>query len=54
MKNINSFNSEHLIEINNKKFKYFDLSKVAKQFDINLNNPLPFGWGYFCQTNNYL
>ncbi len=37
MKNINSFNSEHLIEINNTKFKYFDLNKVAKQFDINLN-----------------
>ncbi len=37
MKNINSFNSEHLIEINNKKFKYFDLSKVAKQYGINLN-----------------
>ncbi len=36
MNNKNSFNSEHLIEINNEKFKYFDLSKVAKQFDINL------------------
>ena len=37
MKNINSFNSEHIIEINNQKFKYFDLNKVAKHFDINLN-----------------
>ena len=37
MKNKNSFNSEHLIEINNAKFKYFDLNKVAQHFDINLN-----------------
>ncbi len=37
MKNINSFNSEHLIEINNQNFNYFDLSKVAKHFEINLN-----------------
>ena len=36
MKNINSFNSEHLIEINNQNFKYFDLNKVAKHFDIDL------------------
>ena len=28
----------------------FDSYKV----DINLNNPLPFGWGYFYKTNNYL
>ncbi len=37
MKNLNSFNSEHLIEINNENFKFFDLNKVAKHFDINLN-----------------
>ena len=37
MKNINSFNSEQIIEINNKKFNYFDLTNVAKQFEIDLN-----------------
>ena len=37
MKNINSFNSEDLIEINNQKFKYFDLNKAAKYFDIDLS-----------------
>ena len=37
MKNINSFNSEQVIEINNEKFKFFDLNKVADHFDINLN-----------------
>ena len=37
MKNINSFNSEHFIEINDQKFKYFDLNKVAEYFDIDLN-----------------
>ena len=37
MKNINSFNSEDIIEINNQKFKYFDLNKAAKYFDIDLN-----------------
>ncbi len=37
MKNKNSFNSEEIIEINNLKFKYFDLHKVAKTFDINLS-----------------
>ncbi len=37
MKNINSFNSEEIIHINDKKFKYFDLNKAAKSFDINLN-----------------
>ena len=37
MKNINSFNSESIIEINNEKFKYFDLNKVAEYFDIDLN-----------------
>jgi len=37
MKNINSFNSERLIQINNQNFKYFDLNKVANYFDLNLN-----------------
>ncbi len=37
MKNINSFNSEHVIEINDQKFKYFDLNKAAKYFDFDLN-----------------
>ena len=36
MKNINSFNSEDIIEINNQKFKYFDLNKAAEYFDIDL------------------
>ena len=36
MKNVNSFNSEHLININNQNFRYFDLNVVAKQFDIDL------------------
>ena len=37
MKNINSFNSEHLIQINNQNFKYFDLNKAAKYFDLDLS-----------------
>ena len=37
MKNINSFNSEEIIEINKQKFKYFDLNKAAKFFDIDLS-----------------
>ena len=37
MKNINSFNSESVIEINNEKFKYFDLNKAAEHFDIDLS-----------------
>tara|TARA_Y200000002_G_scaffold304707_1_gene260351 strand:+ start:60 stop:2702 length:2643 start_codon:yes stop_codon:yes gene_type:complete len=37
MKNINSFNSEHLIEINNQNFRYFDLNKAAIHFDLDLN-----------------
>ena len=37
MKNINSFNSESVIEINNEKFKYFDLNKAAEYFDIDLS-----------------
>ncbi len=37
MKNINSFNTENIIEINNQNFKYFDLNKLAEYFDIDLN-----------------
>jgi len=37
MKNINSFNSEAIIEINKQKFKYFDLNKAAEFFDIDLS-----------------
>ena len=36
MKNINSFNSEQNLEVNNKIYKYFDLQAVASQFNINL------------------
>ena len=37
MKNKNSFKSEDTIEISNQKFKYYDLNKAAKYFDIDLN-----------------
>jgi len=37
MKNINSFNSEDIIEINDQKFKYFDLNKAAQYFDVDLS-----------------
>ena len=37
MKNINSFNSEEIIKINDQKFKYFDLNKAAEYFDIDLS-----------------
>ena len=37
MKNINSFNSECVIEINDEKFKYFDLNKAAEYFNIDLS-----------------
>ncbi len=37
MKNINSFNSEDIIEINKQKFKYFDLNKAAEYFDFDLS-----------------
>ena len=37
MKNRNSFNSEDTIEINDQKFKYFNLSKVAEYFDTDLS-----------------
>ncbi len=36
IKNVNSFNSEQNLQINNKIYKYFDLKKVANQFSINL------------------
>ena len=37
MKNKNSFNSEDTIEINDQKFKYFNLNKAAQYFDIDLS-----------------
>jgi len=37
MKNINSFKTEDIIEINHQEFKYFDLSKAAKYFDFDLS-----------------
>ncbi len=37
MKNINSFNSKRIIEINDEKFKYFDLNKAAEYFNIDLS-----------------
>ena len=37
MKNTNSFNSEDTIEINDQKFKYFNLNKAAKFFDVDLS-----------------
>ena len=37
MKNTNSFNSEDTIEINDQKFKYFNLNKAAQYFDIDLS-----------------
>ena len=37
MKNINSFKSEDTIEINHKKFKYFDLNKAAEYFRIDIS-----------------
>ena len=36
MKNTNSFNSEDIIEINDQKFKYYNINKAAKYFDIDL------------------
>ena len=38
MKNINSFNSEQNLHINNQKYKYFDLNTVSKQFNLDLLN----------------
>ena len=37
MKNTNSFNTEDTIEINDQKFKYFNLNKAAQYFDIDLS-----------------
>ena len=37
MKNKNSFNSEDTIEINDQKFKYFNLNKAAEYFDTDLS-----------------
>ena len=37
MKNLNSFNSEDTIEINDQKFKYFNLNKAAQYFGIDLS-----------------
>ena len=37
MKNRNSFNLEDIIEINDQKFKYFNLNKAAEYFDIDLS-----------------
>ena len=37
MKNTNSFNSEDTIEINRKKFKYFDLNKAAEYFRVDIS-----------------
>ncbi len=37
MKNTNSFNSEDTIEINDQKFKYFNLNKAAEYFDTELS-----------------
>ena len=38
MKTLNSFNSEGIIEINDQKYKYFDLKKAAEYFNIDLSN----------------
>ena len=37
MKNINSFNSEDIIQIDKQKFKYFNLNKAAEYFNIDLS-----------------
>ncbi len=37
MKNINSFNSEQILEVDNQIYKYFDIYKVADQFNISLS-----------------
>ncbi len=38
MKNINSFNSEQILEVDNKIYKYFDLKTASDQFNVNLLN----------------
>ena len=37
MKNKNSFNSADIIEINDKKFKYFDLNKAAEYLSVDIS-----------------
>ncbi len=37
MKNINSFNSEQNLTVNNQNYKYFDLKTVSEQFNIDLS-----------------
>ena len=37
MKNLNSFNSEHKLEVNNNIYKYFNLKTVSDTFNINLS-----------------
>ena len=37
MKNINSFNSEQILEVNKQIYKYFDLKTLSNYFDINLS-----------------
>ena len=37
MKNLNSFNSEQTICIENQNYKYFDLKKIASKFNLNLD-----------------
>ena len=37
MKNLNTFNTEDIIEINDQKFKYFDLNKAAEYFAADLS-----------------
>ena len=38
MKNINSFNSEQILEVNKQIYKYFDLKTVSDQLNVNLFN----------------
>ena len=38
MKNINSFNSEQILEVNRQIYKYFDLKTVSDHFNVNLFN----------------
>ena len=37
MKSLNSLNSEQYLQIDNKKYKYFDLNVVADKLEIDLN-----------------
>ena len=36
MNSKNSFNSEQILDIDNKIYKYFDLNKAAQQYNLNL------------------